>query len=71
MLHEEAGHRGIGFTQLREADVVPEGVREAVEDDELVRNVVAGLGALHVGGGAEQDIAAGGDEKGRHGVGLQ
>ena len=69
LLGEEIGHVGVGFFGFGEADVVPEGVRERLEDDESGIVSAAKEGALKDGSAAEQEVAGAGDEeRGGHAV---
>lgn len=64
MSAEEVGHVLVGFVGFGEADVVPEGVGEGFEDDEVGVDAVAEEGSVKDGGAAEQEVAAAGDEEG-------
>lgn len=67
LLVEELGHVGIGLFGFGEAYVIPEGVGEAFEDDELGVVAAAEKGPVEDGCTAEEEVAAAGDEEGwRH-----
>jgi hypothetical protein len=54
---EEVGHEVVGFDGFGEGGVIPEGVGEGVEDDEVRVHAGAEVGAVEVGGAAEEGVA--------------
>lgn len=64
VLIEEGGHVGVGFAGFRQADVVPEGVRQGLVDDEAGVHLVVQEGAVEDGGATEQQVAGAGEEEG-------
>lgn len=61
---KEVGHEVEGFGGFGELEVVPEGVGQGFEDDELRVDVGAEQGAMEDGGVAEEEITGAGDEEG-------
>ena len=72
LLQHEVRHDVVGLDGLREGRVVPEGVRKRIEEDEACIDAGAQIGAVQVGGSAEQGIPAAGDEEsGRQAVQIR
>ena len=57
MLEHEVGHDVVGFDGFGKGRVVPEGVGQGVEDDEMGIDAGVEVGAVEVGGAAEEQVA--------------
>jgi hypothetical protein len=66
---EESSHELVGFFGFGECGIVPEGVRQRFEDDQLRVNSSAEIRTVQDCGAAQEQVASAADEQGRRKTG--